>query len=429
MLRNRTPCLRMDTRVRFINSNGYKSPSLSRSLSLSPSLAGDFAVKNVVIGAGVVGLAVAASISRLGPTLVIERNSGIGQETSSRNSEVVHSGIYYPVDSLKTRLCIRGRELLYDTCKEGGIPFIKVGKWIVAQDDDEAQYLSKLHAKSKQLSIPTRFTTAEERAKLEPNVRAKEALLSPETGIVDSHGLMLHLQGKTQAKQGEVVTNTSVIAIERVNGGYSLTMQSTLKNSKKKNSSGAFLKDDGQSPAAVAEVFAENVINSAGLSSDSVARLLMKEKTPNEYKLHFVRGCYFGIEGSPPLVSRLVYPVPEANLVGIGIHATVDLSGRVRLGPDTEYIENVDYTVDDNRRDLFWREASRYLQSLRKEALFPDYAGVRPKLSSFGEGAKDFVVREESERGFPGFVNLIGIESPGLTSSLAIGEMVATILS
>eukprot|EP00741_Cyanophora_paradoxa_P012188 tig00020603_g11776.t1 len=361
---------------------------------------------HVVIGGGVVGLAVAARLAACagGSTLLLEKCAKVGMETSSRNSEVVHSGIYYPPASLKTRLCIRGRHLLYETCERHGVPHRRLGKWIVAQDDEEAAFLSRMHEKAASLGVPTRFLSEAERQRDEPLVRCKEALLSPETGIVDSHALMMHLEGAAEAAGGAVVTGTEVTRIERDGDSY-------LVHTKQSGDEDFTLR-------------ARTVVNCAGLHADKVARAAMGEATPPEYRLRLCRGIYFGVSGPAP-VRRLVYPCPEHNLAGLGVHATLDMGGRMRLGPDVEYVDAISYEVDEGRRNAFWKAALRYLPSLRADQLFPDYAGIRPKLSGPGEAARDFVIAEESARGFPGLVNLVGIESPGLTSALAIAEVVA----
>eukprot|EP00698_Gefionella_okellyi_P005936 TRINITY_DN15369_c0_g1_i1.p1 TRINITY_DN15369_c0_g1~~TRINITY_DN15369_c0_g1_i1.p1 ORF type:complete len:390 (-),score=55.43 TRINITY_DN15369_c0_g1_i1:20-1189(-) len=360
------------------------------------------AVRHVVLGAGVVGLAVAARLSKHGTTLVLERNARIGEETSSRNSEVIHAGIYYPPDSLKTSLCIAGRKLLYAVAPKAGIPFRKTTKWIVGTDAAEEAYLQKLQTKCSSLGVHTRFLSTSELAQ-EPNVIAKVALESPETGIIDSHVLMQWLQGTLENNGGSVVLNTAVCGLTR-------------------KSDGLYVVDTDNGP-----VEAEVVVNSTGLQADRVARLLLGSAFPADYQQYYCKGCYYSYTGKS-LVGRLVYPVPLANLAGLGTHATIDLGGRMKLGPDAEYMDDIDYTVNDARVGEFVKAAGRFLRGLDGSRLIPDYAGVRPKLSAQGQPARDFLIQHEAARGYEGFVNLLGIESPGLTSSLAIADKVASLL-
>ncbi|KAI9206050.1 FAD dependent oxidoreductase [Polychytrium aggregatum] len=390
-----------------------RSASSSASSSSSSS---EFAVDHLVIGGGVVGLAVAARLAESHPnasTLLLERHPQFGMETSSRNSEVIHAGIYYPNDSLKTKLCVQGNHLLYRYCKSKNVPFSRIGKWIVAVSADEADYLSTLQQKFDKIKHPEqeqlRFLSASER-ELEPNVKSTEVLLSSSTGIIDSHALMGALESDFLSTGGMVAYRSNVVGIEYSRSSASYRIQL-----------------EGSDEA----IEARCVVNAAGLSSDRIAGLLL-DPLPPDYTLHYCKGRYFCLRGNQPLVSRLIYPVPEKNLVGLGVHCTLDLAGKLKFGPDTKYVTDAaNLSVDDiteDELDQACRAIQRYLRGIRREDLCMDYAGMRPKLSGPSGSFRDFVVAEESGRGFPGFVNLIGIESPGLTSSLAIADRVEALL-
>lgn len=357
-----------------------------------------------VIGAGVVGLAVAAALrAAAGPVVVLERHERFGQETSSRNSEVIHSGIYYPEGSLKARLCVEGAELLYRYCRDNSIRFRKTGKLIVATEEAEVADLDAMVASGIRNGVRgLTVLGGDEVRKKEPGVRAHAAIFCPDTGIFDSHGFMNRLC--TDASSSGVVFSFSseVARIEKKNKGYVISLRG----------------EDYR-------FFSRVVINSAGLSAHRIAEMAGIDGAKERYALQYWKGSYFAYEKRSPL-SMPVYPVPPARLKGLGIHATPDLAGRLRFGPDTEYVETVDYRVDAGKRDAFYEGASRFIDGLDREAFIPDTAGVRPKIG--GEGIQDFVIRHEGDRGFEGFINLIGIESPGLTASLAIGREVAEIV-
>jgi L-2-hydroxyglutarate oxidase LhgO len=363
----------------------------------------------VVIGGGVVGLAVAAALARVGRSVVlVERHDGFGQEITSRNSEVIHAGIYYPEGSLKALTCVAGREALYARCAARGIPHRRTGKWIVATSEAEVATLEALERKGSANGVPgLRMLGADEIARGEPAVRAVAALESPETGIVDGHALCLSLAAETEAHGGLLVTHTEVCGFGERRDGHRVETRSA----------------DGEAAA----LHCAAVVNAAGLAGDRIAALAGIDVEARGLRLHPCKGDYFALAPSAPLsVSRLVYPVPAG--AGLGVHATLDLAGRIRFGPDAHYVDTLDYGVDAAKSEAFAAAAGRYLPGMRAAWLTPDYAGIRPKLAAEGEPFRDFVVQEESAAGLPGFVNLVGIESPGLTASLAIAERVVELL-
>lgn len=348
-----------------------------------------------------------------------------GAETSSRNSEVIHAGLYYPIGSAKTRLCIRGRELMYQVCSKYSIPHHKVGKWIFATDyadprwtSDLAQtanikvaeekYLHTLQDKCKTLGIPSRWVLKPEIMEKEPHLRASMALESPETGIVDSHSLMDFLHSVILSNGGTVALGTVLTDSTRNSTGYRLKFNNS---------------DDTC-------VECRSVVNSAGLLADRVSKILMEGQSP--YHLFHAKGHYYAYSGRP-LVSRLAYPIPDQHLASLGVHTVLDLSGRMKFGPDIEYLptseEYPDYSFVDSptRKQVFYQTVKTYLPDLEIEKLSPDFCGIRPKIAPEGGAFQDFVIRHE-EPSFPGLVNLIGIESPGLTSSMAIADEVAKLL-
>jgi L-2-hydroxyglutarate oxidase LhgO len=363
-----------------------------------------------VIGAGVVGLAVAAKLSQIyDGVYVIERHKKFGQETSSRNSEVVHSGIYYPKNSMKARLCVKGRRMLYDYCEENEILYQKCGKFIVATDKVEAQQLSGILERANKNGVEGgRIAEKDELGREEPNVKAVRALYFPESGIVDSHILMKNLEKDTRLNGGDLAYNTEVTDINKISGGYELTVQ-----------------DDYGDFTFTTEM----VVNASGLASYEISRLAGIDSP--DYRLYFWKGEYWAVgRGKNKKVSRLIYPVPERNTTGLGIHATVDLNRGLKLGPNAVYLDDLplEYSVDKSRKMDFYESASRFLPFLEPEDLHPDQAGIRPKLQKPGDPVKDFVIQNEKEKGYPNFINLIGIESPGLTSCLAIGDFVCQLV-
>ena len=363
-------------------------------------------VNITIIGSGVVGLAIASHLSsRYENIFVIEKHKHFGQETSSRNSEVIHSGIYYQEDSLKAKLCVRGKELLYKTCIEEEIQYNKCGKLIVATVEKELIALVELQKKAiKNHVYDLQMLDSQQILELEPNISAIKGLFSPSTGIIDTHGLMKHFE-KTSINNGvDFAYHSEVRQISKQNGGYLLNIKDA----------------DGGSFTFSSAI----VINCAGLESDKIANLL-KKKNEEEYKIYFCKGEYFKI--NPPknrMVNRLIYPVPGQKLVGLGIHSTIDLSGGLKLGPSAFYLDQneYDYTVNAENGYEFYKSAKKFLPFIEPEDISPEMAGIRPKIQAPGSDAKDFIIKNEVEDGFKNFINLIGIESPGLTSSMAIAE-------
>jgi len=360
----------------------------------------------VVVGAGVVGLAIARRLAQAGhETLVLERHDAFGTETSARNSEVVHAGIYYAAGSLKARLCVSGRQQLYEYCRLKGIEHRRYGKLIVATDEAQARELDSIAAAAARNGVDDlRRLDAAEAIRLEPALQCTAALLSPSTGIIDSHGLMLALLGDLEQAGGSLVLQTPVTALRPLPHGVALQLGHESSHS----------------------LLARWVINSAGLEAPQVASRI--EGFPPEYvpRARYAKGNYFTLEGRAPF-SRLVYPVPEPG--GLGVHLTLDLAGRARFGPDVEWIDQPEYSVDPRRADAFYARIRRYWPALQDGALSPAYSGVRPKIEGPDGLAADFRIDGPSVHGVPGIVNLLGIESPGLTAALAIGDYVAAIVT
>ncbi|MCX7891421.1 MAG: NAD(P)/FAD-dependent oxidoreductase [Burkholderiales bacterium] len=360
----------------------------------------------VVIGAGVVGLAVARALAYAGrEVVVLEAAGAIGTGTSSRNSEVIHAGIYYPPGSLKARLCVAGKHALYRYCAERGVPFANCGKLIVATSPEQLPDLERLRAQAEANGVRdlARLASAEA-ASLEPAVRCVGALHSPSTGIVDSHALMLALAADAES------AGAAIVFMSPVEGGAA-------------GPQGIELAVGGAEPVRVR---ARSVVNSAGLDAPRVARSITGIPPETIPPAYFCKGNYYTLAGRSPF-SRLVYPVPES--AGLGVHVTIDLAGQARFGPDVEWVDAIDYDVDPRRADAFYAAIRRYWPDLPDGALAPGYAGIRPKIHAPGEPARDFLVQGPREHGVPGLVNLFGIESPGLTASLAIGEHVARLLA
>ena len=365
-------------------------------------------VNIVIIGAGVVGLAIAAELSQHEQGIfVLEKNQAFGLETSSRNSEVIHAGIYYLKGSLKARFCTEGNRLLYEFCEKYGVEHRRLGKIIVATDDEEVGQLEELLKLGHDTGVADlRLISRNEVKQLEPNVRAVAGMLSPSTGILDAYSLMRTLNGLARERGISFVYNTEVTGVTRANSGYEIEIKDR---------------------EGVSTVHADIVINSAGLNSDRVAGMTGIDISQAGYRLHYCKGEYFSLTSPDgPPVSRLVYPLPEH--AGKGIHVTPAMDGRVRLGPNTRYVDEVDYRVDDTDKVAFYESVKKFLPSIRLEYLKPEMAGVRPKLQGPEDDFRDFVITHEEDRGFPGLINLVGIESPGLTASIAIGRYVATMV-
>ncbi len=367
----------------------------------------------VIIGAGVIGLACASKLADKGKSvLVIERHSSFGWEISSRNSEVIHAGLYYPKDSLKARLCIKGNRSLYEWCETKNIPHKRIGKYIVADNKSEEDELDKIYNRSVENGVIGIIKLPFDKVRQnEPNVKCTSALWSKDTGIIDSHKLMESFAENARSKGCDMAYKHSLDGIVKINGGYELDIL-----------------DPTGMPCHIS---AEAIINAAGLDSDTVAEMAGIDVEKAGYRLHYCRGHYFRIVSSKrDLVSHLIYPVPNKNVRDLGIHITVELSGEIKLGPDVLYLKNrrQDYRVPANLHKDFYSAASKYLINLRYDDIYPDQAGIRPKLQTEGGEFRDFVIKEESGRGLPGFVNLIGIESPGLTCCIEIANMVEGML-
>lgn len=366
-------------------------------------------VEAVVIGAGVVGLAVARALAREGrEVLVLEAEGGIGQGVSSRNSEVIHAGLYYAPGSLKARLCVRGKELLYALCESHGVPHRRCGKLTVANSEDEVRALRGLQDRASANGVPVEWLEGEQAMAMEPALRCLVALHSPSTGIVDSHGFMLALQGDLEREGGMVAFRSPVDSARLAGEGGPHVLRLA----------------DGT------ELGTSLLVNSASLHACSLARRfegLDPRFVPREW---FAKGNYYSLAGRAPF-TRLIYPAPaDAHL---GTHLTLDLGGQAKFGPDIEWLdiatpEQIDWRVDPRRADDFYAEVRRYWPGLPDHGLQPSYSGVRPKIHGPHEKAPDFRIDGPALHGVPGLVNLFGIESPGLTSSLAIAEEVAGLL-
>jgi L-2-hydroxyglutarate oxidase LhgO len=364
-----------------------------------------------IIGAGVVGLAIAEIVSeKYKNVFLIEKHQSFGQETSSRNSEVIHAGIYYTKDSLKARLCIEGKWLLYDYCKKYDVPYKNCGKLIVATSEEEIAIIEGIRKTAIKNGVnDLQFLGQEKISELEPNIFAVRALFSPSTGIVDSHSLMKQYETNSVNNGCQIVYGSEVTGIERIGNGYKIS-----------------LLDADKSDYSFTSKF---VINSAGLTSDKVSEMV--GINDERLKILFCKGEYFRI--NPPknrLITRLVYPVPHPNMEGIGIHVTVDMAGGVKLGPDVKYLDSniYDYKLTASKQEAFYKSAKKFLPFLEYDDISPEMAGIRPKIQKPGDPLQDFYIMEESRSGFPGFINLIGMESPGLTSSIAIARYVEKLI-
>lgn len=362
------------------------------------------AVDCVVVGAGVVGLAVARALALQGrEVMVLESTDAIGTGISSRNSEVIHAGIYYPTDSLKAKLCVRGRDMLYAYCTERNVPHRRCGKLLVATSPGQLSSLESIQARALANGVlDLRWLGRHDAQAMEPALECVAALFSPSTGIVDSHVLMLALQGDLEHAGGLVVLNSPLALAECAQDAINLE---------------AF---DGT------RLRARTVVNAAGLHAPGLARRFAGLGADHVPHARYAKGSYFTLSGKAPF-RRLIYPVPEA--AGLGVHLTLDLGGQAKFGPDVQWVDSPDdLLVDPARGDAFYAEVRKYWPALRDGALAPGYAGMRPKIHGPDEPAADFVIQGPSVHGIPGLVNLFGIESPGLTSSLAIAEHVAALV-
>ena len=362
-----------------------------------------------IIGGGAVGLAVAAGVAKhYSPVYLLERNPKYGQETSSRNSEVIHAGIYYPHGSLKARLCVRGRTMVYELCERHDIPHRRITKIITAAHQGELPELERLYQHGLANGVELSMMTAEQVHAMEPHIASVGGIHSPTTGIISAHGLMDYYYHAARENGAEVQTHCEVIGLAKANGGYEVTIREGAQRS---------------------TFTSERVVNAAGLESDTIASLAGIDVDAAGYRIHYCKGSYFALSGSmSKLVTRLVYPVPPKE--SLGVHALVDLSGRVKFGPDVEYLPQrvLDYRVEESKRQTFAESVRRIMPMVRDEDLTPDMSGIRAKLQAQGGPARDFIIRHECDKGLAGLYSLVGIESPGLTASPAIAEYVLELL-
>lgn len=391
-----------------------------RTFSTTQSTLADFS--HVVIGGGVVGTAIAAELlAKSGNNVaLIEQHEMLGMETTSRNSEVIHAGLYYPSDTLKARLCLRGKELIYERLDPKIVPYSKCGKWVVAQSESEEEYLDKLHKNASSMGVPVSLVSAKEARNTFPLIRAEHgALDSPTTGIISAHDLTVYHQANLENNGGTIAINTKVDDIEY----ESLTPQYRI-----------FCTEQGSKEKF--EITADNIVNSGGLFAQQISNMVLPFE--RHFKSYFAKGSYFSYTPLVPvatskITTKLIYPCPNPNSSSLGTHLTFDLGGQLRFGPDLEWVDEsvqdaagLNYDVSTKNLELAEVAIKTYFPSIKTEDLLPSYLGVRPKLVSRDQNYKefaDFYIKEEE--GFKGFVNLVGIESPGLTSSMAIGEYVA----
>ncbi len=363
-----------------------------------------------IVGSGVVGLAIAAELSAdHAPLFLLERREKYGQETSSRNSEVIHAGIYYPHNSLKARLCVEGRRLLYELCERHDIPHRRITKVITATMKEELQGLEKLYQHGIGNGVQLQLLGEKQVHALEPHIASVGGILSATTGIISAHGLMDYLYHAAKGNGAEIQMHCEVVGMERRTGDYRITIK------------------EGES---ISSFSSERVVNAAGLESDTISRLAGIDVDAAGYGLHWAKGSYFALPSNyRNIMSRLVYPVPTSDT--LGVHALMDLGGRIKFGPDIDYLPDrqLNYTVDESKRHAFAQSVRRILPMVKDEDLTPDMSGIRPKLQTQGGEVRDFVIREESDKGLPGFINLVGIESPGLTASPAIAKYVRQLLA
>ncbi|TFH16542.1 NAD(P)/FAD-dependent oxidoreductase [Candidatus Bathyarchaeota archaeon] len=359
----------------------------------------------VVIGAGVVGLAIGAAIADKDKELyILEKEEVYGQGTSSRNSEVIHAGIYYPKGSLKASLCVKANPMIYDICEKHKVPYKRCGKLIVANGEAETKQLEDIIKHATECGAKDLEMIDKDRMhELEPNVKADAAILSPTTGIMDAHGLMdhFHREARRNAGSDPLVLDTEVVGIAQTKDGYIVKMLSS---------------------GEPFEIETRVIINSAGLFSDKVAEMAGIDIDKAGYRIHWSKGEYFSLRGKPP-AQMLVYPPPPRDAASLGIHSVPDLTGRLKFGPNAYYVDEINYAVQSDK-EPFWRDVVKYFPTVGLEYLYPDMSGIRAKLQGPGDPVRDFVIRHEEDKGLPGFINLVGIESPGLTSSPAIAEMV-----
>ena len=361
-------------------------------------------VECIVLGAGVVGLAVARALALRGhETIILDAGPTIGSQTSSRNSEVVHAGIYYPMGSLKARACVEGKHRIYQLCEERGVHYRRCGKLIVATNETQRAGLADLKRKAADNGVDDLVELiGADAIAMEPELNCVAALLSPSSGILDSHGFMLALQGEAEIHGAMTIFNTRVISARHNGTGAILTLS------------------DGET------IQTRLLVNALGLIACQFARDMGEPFTSSAPKPHFAKGNYFALNAKAPF-SRLVYPMPDPG--GLGVHITIDLNGRARFGPDVEWIDTLDYDVDPKHADVFYDRVRAYWPDLPDGVLVPDYAGIRPKITGPGEAAADFRIDGPDVHGVSGVVHMFGIESPGLTASMALADIVADQIS
>ncbi|MFC1921116.1 NAD(P)/FAD-dependent oxidoreductase [Chloroflexota bacterium] len=362
-----------------------------------------------IIGAGVIGLAIASELSEKGyDILLLEKNEKYGQEQSSRNSEVIHAGIYYEKDSLKTRMCLEGNRLLYELCEQTGIAYIKCGKIIIATDNVEEEELENLYNRARGNGAQVEMISQREKSQLEPNLKGTTAFFCPTTGIIDSHGLISYLYGQAKINGVQMAFKTVVTGLERISAGYNIRVHQ---------------------PTEESSFESRIVINCAGLQSDKVAEMAGINIDEADYRLKWCKGEFYSVSGGKnKLVNRLIYPVPMT--ISIGAHICLDVNWRLRMGPLLYYVDKIDYNVNDSRRkDVLESSIMKAFPSIEPVDLEPESSGIMAMLQGEGENFRDFIIKHEEEQGLPGFINLVGIETPGLTSSLAIAKHVKRIVS
>ena len=363
----------------------------------------------IIVGAGVIGLAIASEVAREGREVyVIERNETFGKETSSRNSEVIHTSILYPKDSLNARLCTEGNRLLYELCERHGIGYKKIGKLIVAVEDMEVDALETLFEKGKAEEVDLQMLSQRELKHMEPNIRGVAAIFSPLTGIIDSYGLMRYFLGKAKANGAQIVYKTEVVGIDKVSEGYKVGIKE---------------------PGGYFSFMTKIVINCAGFYSDKIASMCGIDIVKVGYKLNYCKGEYYSLnQNKGKMVNHLVYPMLLPDGLA-GIHNCLDVWGRVRLGPDFYYVDEINYVMNPSRKQSFFDSARRLFPFIEYDDIEPESAGIMCRLYAKGEGFREFMIRHEYDKGLPGFINLIGIESPGLTASPAIARYVSQLVA
>jgi L-2-hydroxyglutarate oxidase LhgO len=361
-------------------------------------------VEFLIIGAGAVGLAVGWELSkRFDNVVIVEQEDTFGRHTSSRNSEVIHSGIYYPTGSLKAKLCVEGNKILYDFCQQFDISYQKIGKLVIAAKPNEIDYLNWLQANSERNGVKnTTLLSQEEIQQIEPEIRGLKALLVPGTGILDTHSFMKKLENLIQKKDNFVIYGMQVFHIEKKSDSYLVHFQ------------------NGETWQA------KWLINSAGLNCEAIANMLAIDTEKEKLKIHYCKGEYYKLSTSRT-IQRLIYPVPDKNGIFLGIHLTKNLNGEIRFGPNAYYVDKVSYQFDETYKNEFVKAIGRYMP-IEADEIHPDDCGIRPKLQGINEEFRDFYIQEETERFLPNYIQLMGIESPGLTASLAIGKFVSAMV-